>query len=138
MDFQLWIVAIGLVTFAGTLACYEVGRRLGIRALNPDREGEGVGAVEAALFALLGLLIAFTFSGAAARFDDRRELITQETNAIGSAYQLVDLLPAEKQPQIRSKFRDYVDSSLNTYRNVSNEAAVSEAPTRTEQLQNEL
>jgi len=33
----------------------------------------------------VGLLIAFTFSGAAARFDVRRQLIVQEANAIGTA-----------------------------------------------------
>jgi hypothetical protein len=45
-----------------------------------------VGAVEGAVFGLLGLLVAFTFSGAAARFAIRRQLIVEETNAIGAAY----------------------------------------------------
>lgn len=138
LDFQWWIVAVGLGTLVGSLVFYEFGRRLGIRALKPDREGEGVGAVEAALFALLGLLIAFTFSGAAARFDVRRELITQEANAIGSAYQFIDVLPAEKQAPIRAKFREYLDSRLNTFRDVSNEDVVAEETARTAQLQNEI
>jgi hypothetical protein len=38
--------------------------------------------VDGAVFALLGLLIAFAFSGAASRFDARRQLIVQEANMI--------------------------------------------------------
>jgi hypothetical protein len=53
-----------------------------------------VGTVEGAVFGLLALLVAFTFSGAAARFDTRRQLIVEETNDIGTAYLRLDLLPA--------------------------------------------
>ena len=34
----------------------------------------------------MGLLMAFTFSGAASRFDHRRDLIVEEANDIGTAY----------------------------------------------------
>jgi hypothetical protein len=49
------------------------------------------------IFALLGLLLAFTFSGAASRFDARRGLIIEETKAIGTAWLRLDLLPAAVQ-----------------------------------------
>jgi hypothetical protein len=42
--------------------------------------------VEAAVFGLMGLLIAFTFSGAAARFDSRRAQLVEEANCIGTAF----------------------------------------------------
>src|SRR5206468_4373221 len=59
--------------FFGMLLLIELGRRVGNRHLAKDPEGAraGVGAIEGAVFALLGLLIAFTFSGAASRFDTR-------------------------------------------------------------------
>jgi hypothetical protein len=38
------------------------------------------------VFALPGLVIAFTFSGAASRFDHSRDLIVEEANDIGTAY----------------------------------------------------
>ena len=41
---------------------------------------------------MMGLLLAFTFTGAASRFDQRRELIVQETNSIGTAWLRLDLL----------------------------------------------
>jgi len=51
--------------------------------------------------ALLGLLLAFTFSGASSRFDARRHLIIEETNAIGTAYLRLGMLPAAAQPALR-------------------------------------
>jgi phosphotransferase system glucose/maltose/N-acetylglucosamine-specific IIC component len=59
-----WIIAVGL--FLGILAALETGRRIGVRQLAHDPEGarQGVGVVEGAVFGLMGLLIAFTFSGA--------------------------------------------------------------------------
>src|SRR5262245_47987101 len=88
--------------FLGMVLLLEVGRRLGQRRQSLDAEGgrAGLGAVEGAVFALMGLLIAFTFSGAAARFDSRRQLIVDEANAIGTAWLRLDLLPASAQPAL--------------------------------------
>jgi hypothetical protein len=103
--------------FVGMLICLEVGRRLGIRSLAKDPQGAmaGLGAMQGAVFSLYGLLIAFTFSGAPARFDTRRHLLVEEANAISTAYLRLDLLPAESQPALREQFRKYVDSRLETY-----------------------
>lgn len=111
--------------FAGLLVCLELGRRWGARQLRRDPEGAraGTGAVEGAVFALLGLLIAFTFSGAATRFDTRRELIVEEANAIGTAWLRLDVLPAETQPALRDLFRQYVDARLAAYRQLPDLAA---------------
>lgn len=106
------------ILFGGMLVMLEAGRRLGIRqrARLGDTHGPGLAAVEGALFALLGLLVAFTFSGAAARFDQRRALIVEEANNIGTAYLRLDLLPADAQPPLRQKFREYADARIEVYR----------------------
>src|SRR5688572_171592 len=103
--------------FVGTVVLLEAGRRLGASRLAADPEGAraGVGAVEGSVFGLLGLLIAFTFSGAASRFDARRQLIVEETNHIGTAWLRLDLLAANEQPELRELFRRYMDSRLETY-----------------------
>jgi hypothetical protein len=113
------LFAIGL--FVGMILLLEWGRQIGQRRSRKDEEGAraGLGAVEGAVFALLGLLIAFTFSGAAARFDTRRELIVQEANAIGTAWLRLDLLPATAQPELRGLFRQYLDLRLEAYRQSS-------------------
>lgn len=107
-----------LIFFIGMLLFLELGRRLGKRhrALDPDGADKGTGAVDAAVFALFGLLLAFTFSSAAARFDHRRDLIVQEANAIGTAYLRVDLLPLDTQPPLRALFRQYVAARRASYR----------------------
>ena len=89
-------VVILIVLFFGMIVSMEVGRRLRLRSQAKGAEGSaaGLGAVEGALFGLMGLVLAFTFSGAISRFDDRRKLIVEEANDIGTAYLRVDLLPA--------------------------------------------
>jgi len=72
----------------------------------------GIGTIEGAVFGLLALLVALTFSGAAARFDTRRQLIVEETNDIGTAYLRLDLLPPSAQPALRESFRQYVGMRL--------------------------
>jgi hypothetical protein len=104
--------------FGGVLVSLRFGRWLGKRAI----QGHGaaaapnVGSLEAAVFALLGLIIAFTFSGALQRFDTRRAQVVQEANAIGTAWLRLDLLPAQAQPKLRDTFKAYVDARIATYR----------------------
>ena len=126
--------------FLSLLLMMEAGRRMGVRRLATDPEGAraGIGAVEGAVFALLGLLIAFTFSGAASRFDDRRHLVAEEANAIGTAWLRIDLLPTAAQPPLRQLFRQYLDSRLATYRNVSDVAATRAEMLRSQRLQQEI
>ncbi len=116
------LVALSLVVLFGAIMAFlEIGRRLAIRrhALDPEREEKGIGAVEGAIFGLMGLLIAFTFSGAGERFEHRRELITQESNAIGTAWLRIDLLPADTQPAMRQLFREYLNTRLAIYEKIS-------------------
>ncbi|MGH9368308.1 MAG: DUF4239 domain-containing protein [Thermoanaerobaculia bacterium] len=133
-------VVIAGSLFLGMLAALELGRRIGKRRLAGDPEGTlaGLGAIEGAVFGLLGLLIAFTFSGAASRFDDRRRLITEEANAIGTAWLRLDTLPAPAQPVLRDLFRSYLDSRLETYRRLPDIKAAAAEYERSQKLQNEI
>jgi len=136
--FTTSLLTLGL--FLGMLALLEIGRRIGAARTKAEGEGARAGtvAVESAVFALMGLLIAFTFSGAGARFDSRRQLIVEEANAIGTSWLRLDLLPAEAQPALREKFRSYLDSRLETYRRLPDLAAAKEELARTAKLQAEI
>jgi hypothetical protein len=143
MDFthftvQAILLAGGL--FLAMIACLEIGRRIGVRraAQEGDAARAGAGVVEGAVFALLGLLIAFTFSGAASRFDQRRSLIIDEANAIGTAYLRIDLLPAATQEDMRKSFRNYLDARLAAYRAVPDLKAVNVELARATALQEEI
>jgi hypothetical protein len=118
----------------------EIGRRIGLARLGRDPDGlaKGAGAAEAAVFGLLGLLMAFTFSGAASRFEDRRHLIAEEANAIGTAYLRIDLLPGNVQSEMREMFRRYLDARLETYRNVEDTKARQAKLAETVTLQGEI
>ncbi len=125
MNFSMITLLLFAGLLLGMLVVAEVGRRIGIARMTHDPDGlpKGVGAAEAAVFALLGLLLAFSFSGAASRFEDRRHLITAETNAIGTAYLRLDLLPGDATTELKQIFRRYVEARLETYRNVQDLAA---------------
>src|SRR5215468_3455539 len=129
MSHELIVFLFTLGLFLGMLLFLEIGRRASLRRLKEDSgaAGEGVGAVDGAVFALLGLLIAFTFSGASSRFDTRRELIVEETNDIGTAYLRLDLLPSGLQPALREDFRRYVDLRIEVYRRLPDIVAATES-----------
>jgi hypothetical protein len=137
-----WIPAapFAAALVVGMLICLEVGRQLGIRNLarNPDRAPSGLGTVEGAVFGLYGLLLAFTFYGAAARFDTRRQLIAQEANAIGTAYLRLDLLPPESQIPLRDRFRHYVDFRVEAPRKARDVAALEQVMAQTAALQTDI
>jgi hypothetical protein len=104
-----------LLLFLGMVLSLQLGRRIGRRQLAAADAATGLGPVEGAVFGLLGLLVAFTFSGAATRFDARRQLIVQEANAVGTAYLRLDLLPSATQPPLRARLREYVDTRILGY-----------------------
>lgn len=119
---QLWEVGLlmiiaAAVIFVGMLAFQEIGWRYGriprVAAAYAKREGAGL--MDNAVFGLLGLLIGFTFNGSTARFDHRRELVGKEVNAIGTAWQRIDALPAQLQDSVRVPFRRYVDALVASY-----------------------
>src|SRR5262245_17581010 len=112
------------VLFVGMLIAVLAGWRIAIRHRGPNSVWGKTGAVDGAIFGLMGLLLAFTFSGAATRYEGRRALITEEANAIGTSYLRLDLLPVEAQPRLREDFRRYVRSRLEVYEKIPDVDAV--------------
>lgn len=112
-----WHVMLELAVLAGVLlllVAHEAGFRAGRRALARDGEdaGKGLAVTEGAVFGLLGLLIAFTFSGSVARLDARRALVAEEANAISTSYLRLDLLGPELSAPIRPLYRAYLDQRI--------------------------
>lgn len=108
-----------LLLFAAVVITMEIGRRFG----RNSEDTPGAGAVNGAIFAILGLILAFSFSGAASRFDQRRDLIVQEANDIGTAYLRVDLVPLDAQPALRAAFKRYTDARIQAYDVIGDDAA---------------
>jgi hypothetical protein len=117
--------------FIGMLACIHIGR-------NKLGSCSGAGPVEGAVFALFGLLIAFTFSGAASRFEVRRDLVVEEANRFSTAWARLDLLPKEDQPEIRSLFRSFLDRRLSAYESFPNKEEVMTSILDSERIQRQI
>jgi hypothetical protein len=117
LRFALLTVGIGIALFFALLLLLELGWRLGIRQSRKRGADSraGVGVVDAAVYGLLALLIGFAFSGAASRFDHRKELIADVANAAGTAWQRADMLPAEQQAMIHEGMRRYLDALITWY-----------------------
>ena len=129
-----------LLLATGIIVLLEVGRRIGARRLADEGEtaAKGFGAIESAVFALLGLILAFSFSGALARFDARRHLVVAEANDIGTAFLRIDLLPTDAQGTMRDLFRRYLDSRIEAYRKLPDMEAAQAELARSLKLQSEI
>jgi hypothetical protein len=118
------LVSIGI--FCLVLLFVRIGRRNGARRLaaDPTVGRSGLGVIESVVYALLGLVLAFSFNGAGERFLARRAQIGHELNAIGTAYLRIDLLPPEAQPEIRARFRRYLELRRQAVRAIPDIARV--------------
>ena len=101
------------------MACIEFGRR--IRLGRREEKASWTRHHRRRCLRTDGPAAWLFFSGAVSRFDTRRELIVQETNAIGTAWLRIDLLPEAAQPQVRDDFRAYLDARLAFYRNLESD-----------------
>jgi len=72
--------------------------------------------VEGAVFALIGLLLAFTISGALQRFDDRRQLVIQEANAASTAHDRLALFEGDLARELQTKLKQYLQARIDLYR----------------------
>ncbi len=106
----------------GMAGSIEAGYRLGKRRLKnyPESKVEGSSEVKSSVFGILGLILAFTFTGTLSRYENRIKLILQEANAIGTAYLRLDLLPQDDQDKLRPLYREYVQSRINVFEYYAN------------------
>jgi uncharacterized membrane protein (Fun14 family) len=133
-------LVIALVVIGLLLLTIEVGYRMGdkVPAGLPDSAKSPVLAISGALFGLLALLLGFTFSMSLNRFEQRKHLVLQESNAIGTAYLRSGLLSEPDGPSIAGLLRSYVDARLDFYNLREDPAQFKSVIDRTEKLQDQL
>lgn len=110
------IVGVFLLIVAMLLFAVEVGYRVGRwrQERTPDEKEGPTGMLVASMLALVAFLMAVTMGMAADRFDDRRQLVLEETNAIGTTYLRAGYLPRPYADQSRTLLREYVPLRINT------------------------
>ena len=107
------ITVIILVLFVLFIAVQELGFRIGRKRSGDRKEDSQSQALEAAILTLFGLLLAFTFSMAANRYDLRRQIVVDEANAIGTAYLRARVLPIESRQRLQDLLLRYVNARLD-------------------------
>ena len=124
-------VHLGVILFCVVLSFtvfFEIGLRLGLfhQRNTLEEKSAQVSPVMGAVLGLLAFMMAFTFSAAGKRFDDRRQLTIDEANIIGTVYLRADFLPEPARSSARLQLRDYVDIRLQaaTSKNASDLNAV--------------
>src|SRR3974390_3258770 len=81
----------------------------------PLEDNQDYSLILTSTLTLLGLLIGFTFSMAAGRYDQRKNYEEEEANAIGTEYVRADLLPGAGREKIQALLNKYLDQRILFY-----------------------
>lgn len=98
---------------------------------------DDLGFIVGATLTLLGLIIAFTFSMAVNRYDQRKSYEEQEANAIGTEYVRASLLPAAEAAKVRAFLISYLDQRI-LYYEARGDQQLSQIDAQTARLQTEM
>jgi hypothetical protein len=117
---SLSVPAIGVGTFVLMLAASAGGRLLRRaqdrrkRQAEPESEPSVAqeGYLLGSVLGLLGLLLAFSFGMVLNRYEARRELVTKEANAIGTAYLRAQLLDEPFRGRLSSLLVQYTQNRI--------------------------
>ncbi len=126
-------VIVGIVLWLAARCGARVSRRYPL-----DQEmRQDFNILLGAVLTLLALIIGFSFSLAAGRYDQRKNLEEAEANAIGTEYSRTDLLAATDGAKLRGLLKSYLDQRILFYA-ASGDAPLAEINARTAKLQTEL
>jgi hypothetical protein len=103
-----------LILFMGMLTLMKLGAYIGHRRNLSQTEPENPGnsTVLAAVFGLFAFLLAFTFSMSGSRYENRRQSIIMEANAIGTAVLRADLYPTDERMALRKDLKTYTQARI--------------------------
>ncbi len=133
-----------LLYFAGVLPLSLLALALGyyIASRHRHKEGEGAewafGVGQAAIFGLIALILGFSFSFAAGRYEVRRALVVTEADAIRTAYLRAGFMRSDRSAGFRAALIDYTRTRLQTYALVGDMRAESRSIEKSDGLQGRL
>ncbi len=106
-----WVL---IVTILILMLINEIGYRFGRRSAekaNADQKATA-SVLVGAILGLLGLLLAFSFGIVEARFSDRKALVLEDANAIGTAFLRAKTIPEPYGARVRRLLTEYADLRL--------------------------
>lgn len=115
--FFLFAFGVTATFFAGCLFLLHYGRQLGLGYLRKHGGNTmpGFPTIEGAVFALIGLLLAFTIAGALQRYDERRQLVVQEATALSTAHDRLGLFERQAR-DLQNRLKEYTRARIDLYR----------------------
>jgi hypothetical protein len=113
-DYSLPLIFVASMVLI--LGASEIGRRFGL--LNSRRSRQNISTLEGSILGLLALMIGFTFAMALSGFEQRRNAVLNEANAIGTTALRARLLPAPYSTECMKLLRAYVQVRLDITRRV--------------------
>jgi hypothetical protein len=137
-DVNIWILAVGsIVAF---LACAAAGQWIGARFRSEESESalSVITSTQAATLGMFAILIGFSFSMAMSLFEQRRALLLDEANAIGTTELRAGMLPQPYAVGADRLLRDYVGVRLSFHRDSDDEAKFAQAIAASTKLHDEL
>ncbi|WP_266172164.1 hypothetical protein [Dyella subtropica] len=133
-------ILLFFVACAVLLLSHEIGFRLRAFAANrDDKEWEKeVQSTRNQIAILLSLLIGFSMSMALGRFDERKKLVVDEANAIGTAYLRASMQAAPIRTKGPALLREYVDARITVFGRDRPQQARGDSAKRSKDIQDEL
>jgi hypothetical protein len=112
-DVPLWIIfpATCIIVMAFWEVGYRFGHKLPFKGIKDSEQS--VTTLVSIIVGLVAFLLAFTFNMAAQRFQDRRDILVEDVNAIGTAYLRTDTISEPERSNIKELLREYIDNRLN-------------------------
>lgn len=102
---------IGIVTLVLLIISVEIGYWIGLKAkvemTLPMRSQ--ISTIQTAILTIFSFLLGFTFAMALSRFDNRKEMVVKESNAIGTALLRSEFLPEDQRSKMHGLFKEYVN-----------------------------
>jgi hypothetical protein len=137
-DVPTWAIVVGLLVLS--LVANELGFRHGHNRHDQETELSKTvsNTLKGSIFALVALLLAFSFSATSSRYDMRQRLVLDQANAIGTAYLRAGLLGTAARDAIRGTLRQYVQVRLESYRSGYHTARSGELQLQIERLMSDL
>lgn len=140
---MLWLIAHTELFFPilliGLMLAVELGLRVRQALPNFDAERESlVVSARDGLSVLLSLLLGFSLPMALPHYEQRRQLVTDEANAISTVWQRAQMLPEPFRGKILQSLREYVDARIEFASAGSDEPKMLMAINHAKHLQNEM
>lgn len=133
----LFVVLVALL-----MAVTELGYRLGKRVYDRREADEparsGIGFVVGGILGLLAFLLGITLSLAESRHEERRAVVLNEANAIGTAWLRAGVIGGEEGARMQRLIADYGEVRIRVYRDIHSRADADRFDGETAALQTQL